>query len=167
MPLIRKKRIWWEPVPGATGYVVYVGTDNKVVDPPRFSWEDTAGMIFKPVAGKTTELVIPDEWPEFPRQPGVYRIAVTSRDDVGNESDPLFLSGVFSLVAPASPPKGGIKASRWPFRSRVLLINPLCRGGEQSSAGGWTRSKTTKRWETHIWGAICPPRIGPPGRVCS
>ncbi len=109
MPLIRKRRIWWEPVAGATGYVVYVGTDNKVVDPPKFSWEDTAGMIFKPVAGKTTELVIPDEWPEFPRQPGVYRIAVTSKDDMGNESDPLFLSGVFSLVAPAPPHKGGIE----------------------------------------------------------
>jgi hypothetical protein len=109
MPLIRKKRIWWEPVTRATGYVVYVGTDNKVADPAKFSWEDTAGMIFKQVNGKTTELVIPDEWPEFPRQPGVYHIAVTSRDDAGNESDPFFLSGVFSLVAPASPSKGGIE----------------------------------------------------------
>ena len=109
MPLIRKKRIWWEPVAGATGYVVYVGTDKKAVDPAKFLWEDTAGMIFKPVVGKTTQLVIPDEWPEFPRQSGVYRIAVTSRNDVGNESDPLFLSGVFSLVAPASPSKGGIE----------------------------------------------------------
>jgi hypothetical protein len=89
--------------------VVYVGTDNKAVDPARFLWEDTASMIFKRVVGKTTELVIPDEWPEFPRQPGVYQIAVTSRDDGGNESDPLFLSGVFSLIAPASPSKGGIE----------------------------------------------------------
>ena len=109
MPLIRKRRIWWEPVAGATGYVVYVGTENKAVDPARFLWEDTAGMIFKRVAGKTTELVIPDEWPEFPKQPGIYQIAVTSRNDMGNESDPLFLSGVFSLVAPASPSKGGIE----------------------------------------------------------
>jgi hypothetical protein len=109
MPLIRKKRIWWEPVAGATGYVVYAGPENKVADPAGFSWEDTAGMIFKPVVGKTTELVIPDEWPEFPRQPGVYHIAVTSKDVAGNQSDPLFLSGVFSFVAPASPSKGGIE----------------------------------------------------------
>ena len=108
MPLIRKKRIWWEPVAGVTGYVVYVGTDNRIVDPAKFFWEDTAGMIFKPVNGKTTELVIPDEWPEFPRQPGLYHIAVTSKDNAGNESDPLFLSGVFSLVAPAPPSNGGI-----------------------------------------------------------
>jgi hypothetical protein len=109
MPLIRKKRIWWEPVAGATGYVVYVATDSKGADPAKFLWEDTAGMIFKPVVGKTTQLVIPDEWPEFPTRQGVYHIAVTSRDNVGNESDPLFLSGVFSLVAPASPSKGGIE----------------------------------------------------------
>ncbi len=109
MPLIRKKRIWWEPVAGAVGYVVYVGTDSTAAGPAKFLWGDTVGMVFKQVAGKTTELVIPDEWPEFPRQSGVYHIAVTSRDDVGNESDPLFLSGVFSLIAPESPSKGGIE----------------------------------------------------------
>jgi len=109
MPLIKKKRIWWEPVAGARGYVVYVGRDTKVGNLAKFRWEETADMIFKQLPGKATELVIPDEWPEFPRQPGVYQIAVTSRDDAGNESDPLFLSGAFSLVAPASPSKGGIE----------------------------------------------------------
>ena len=108
MPLIRKKRIWWEPVAGATGYVVYVSTENRAIDPAKFLWQDTANMVFKKIAGRTTEVVVPDEWPEFPRKSGVYHIAVTSRDDAGNESDPLFLSGTFSLVAPASPPKGGI-----------------------------------------------------------
>jgi len=108
MPLIRKKRIWWEPVTGATGYVVYVAMDSKAIDPDKFLWGDTAGMIFKPIPGKTTEAVVPDEWPEFPRRSGAYHIAITSRDEAGNESDPLFVSGTFSLVAPASPSKGGI-----------------------------------------------------------
>jgi len=109
MPLILRKRIWWEPVAGATGYVVYVSSDNKIIDPARFSWGNTSGIISKRVSGKT-ELIIPDEWPEFPTRPGIYYIAITSRDHVENQSDPLLLSGVFSFVAPASPSKGGIES---------------------------------------------------------
>ena len=109
MPLILKRRIWWEPVAGVTGYVVYVSTDNKIIDPAKFSWGNTPGMISKRVFGKT-ELIIPDEWPEFPTKPGTYHIAITSRDRVENQSDPLVLSGVFSFVAPASPSEGGIES---------------------------------------------------------
>jgi hypothetical protein len=109
MPLIRKRRIWWERVPEATGYVVYVSKDSKIRDPAKFSWENTTDIVFKPVIGKT-ELIIPDEWPDFPKKPGTYHIGITSRDDVGNQSDPFLLSGLFKFLAPPSPSKGGIES---------------------------------------------------------
>jgi len=109
MPLIHKRRIWWEPVAGAADYVVYVSPANRGSDRAAFSWGNTPGVISKPVHGKT-ELIIPDEWPEFPARPGMYQIAITSRNDLRNESDPLILSGVFSFIAPASPSKGGIES---------------------------------------------------------
>jgi len=109
MPLIHKRRIWWEPVPGAKEYVVYVSLEEKPIDLTGFSWEETASMISKLVTGKT-ELIIPDEWPEFPAQPGTYHIAVTSRNEVGNQSDPLLLSGVFNFMAPTCPARGGIES---------------------------------------------------------
>jgi hypothetical protein len=109
MPLIRKRRIWWERVPEATGYVVYVSKDSKIRDPAKFSWENTTDIVFKPVIGKT-ELIIPDEWPDFPKKPGTYYIGITSRDDVGNQSDPFLLSGLFKFLAPPSPSKGGIES---------------------------------------------------------
>ena len=108
MPLIHKRRIWWEPVAGATGYVVYVRPDSKGTEAPKFSWGNTPGVISKPVRGKA-DVLIPDEWPEFPTTPGLYHIAITSKNDLENESDPLLLSGVFSFIAPASPSKGGIE----------------------------------------------------------
>jgi len=109
MPLIRKRRIWWERVPEATSYVVYVSKDSKILGPAKFSWENTPKIVFKLVIGKT-ELIIPDEWPEFPKKPGTYHIGITSRDDVGNQSDPFLSSGLFKFLAPPSPSKGGIES---------------------------------------------------------
>jgi len=109
MPLIRKRRIWWERVPEAASYVVYVSKDSKIRDPAKFSWENTPGIVSKPVIGKT-ELIIPDEWPDFPKKPGTYHIGITSRDDVGNQSDPFLSSGLFKFLAPPSPSKGGIES---------------------------------------------------------
>ncbi len=109
MPFIRKRRIWWEPVPEATSYVVYVSKDGKIHDPDKFLWENTPDIFYKPVIGKA-ELSVPDEWPEFPREPGTYHIGITSRDDVGNQSTPLFLLGLFKFLAPPSPSKGGIES---------------------------------------------------------
>jgi len=109
MPLIRKRRIWWERVPEAASYVVYVSKDSKIRDPAKFSWENTSGIVSKPVIGKT-ELIIPDEWPDFPKKPGTYHIGITSRDDVGNQSDPFLSSGLFKFLAPPSPSKGGIES---------------------------------------------------------
>ena len=109
MPFIRKRRIWWESVPEATSYVVYVSKDDKIHDPAKFLWENTPGIVFRPVIAKT-ELIVPDEWPEFPGEPGTYYIGITSKDDVGNQSDPLSLSGLFKFLAPPSPSKGGIES---------------------------------------------------------
>jgi len=108
VPLILKRKIWWEPVPGASSYVVYVSNDRTFFEPVSFSWERTPGIISKPVIGKT-ELVIPDEWPEFPTEPGTYYIGITSKDDIGNQSDPFLLSGLFKFLAPSAPLRGGIE----------------------------------------------------------
>ena len=107
-PLILKRRIWWEPVPGASSYVAYVSKDRTIFEPDNFSWETTPGIISKPVIGKT-ELIIPDEWPEFPTESGTYYIGITSRDDLGNQSDPFLLSGLFKFLAPSAPLRGGIE----------------------------------------------------------
>jgi hypothetical protein len=66
-------------------------------------------MVSKPIIGKT-ELIIPDEWPDFPKEPGTYYIGITSRDDVGNQSDPFLFSGLFKFPAPPAPSKGGIES---------------------------------------------------------
>ncbi len=109
MAFVRKRRIWWEPVPEATNYVVYVSRDPAHFEPNHFLWEATPGMISKPVGGKT-ELIIPDEWPGFPTEPGTYYIGITSRDDVGNQSDPFVFSGQLKFLAPLPPPRGGIES---------------------------------------------------------
>jgi len=106
-PWVLKRRIWWEPAPGASSYGVYVSKDKNLLEPGSFSWETTPGIISKQVIGKT-ELIIPDEWPEFPAESGTYYIGITSRDDIGNQSDPFLLSGLFKFLAPSAPLRGGI-----------------------------------------------------------
>ena len=108
MAFIRKRRIWWESVPEASSYVVYVNKDRTIFPLDNFSWETTPGIFPKPVIGKT-EVIIPDEWPEFPTEPGTYYIGITSRDDLGNQSDPFLLSGLFKFIAPPPPTRGGIE----------------------------------------------------------
>jgi hypothetical protein len=108
MPIIRKRRIWWEPVSEATSYVVYVTPEKTLFEKNNFMWDATPGITFKVVMGKT-ELIIPDEWPEFPIEQGTYYIGITSRDDTGNQSDPFLSSGLFKLFPPPPPKKGGIE----------------------------------------------------------
>jgi len=107
-PWVRKRRIWWKSVSEASSYEVYVSRDRTPLEPDHFSWETTPGIISKMVIGKT-ELIIPDEWLEFPTEPGTYHIGITSRDDLGNQSDPLLLSGLFKFLAPSAPLRGGIE----------------------------------------------------------
>ena len=107
-PWVRKRRIWWESVSEASSYGVYVSRDRTLLEPDHFSWETTPGIISKLVTGKT-ELIIPDEWPEFPTEPGTYHIGITSIDDIGNQSAPFLLSGVFKFFSPPAPSRGGIE----------------------------------------------------------
>jgi len=107
--LVMKRKVWWEPVPGATSYVVYLSEDIAIFEPDNFFWETTSGIISKPVIGKT-ELILPDDWPEFPKEPGTYYIGITSRDDLGNQSYPFIVSGSFKFLAPPAPSRGGIES---------------------------------------------------------
>jgi hypothetical protein len=109
MPLIRKRRVWWESVPEATSYSIFVSKDRNIFEPSHFSWEATPGIMIKVVTGKT-ELIIPDEWPEFPSEPGTYYIGIASRDEVGNQSDPFLSEGVFKFISPPPPSNAGIES---------------------------------------------------------
>jgi len=109
MPLIRKRRIWWEPLAEISSYVVYVSKDGTVYESGNFAWESTRGIILKVVTGKT-EVILPDDWPEFPTEMGTYHIGITSMDDLGNQSDPIVLSGLFKFSAPQAPSRGGIES---------------------------------------------------------
>jgi hypothetical protein len=107
-PLILKRRIWWEPVQEAPSYVVYVSQDRSIFCPENFKWRTTDGIISKVVNGKT-DLILPDEWPEFPKGLGTYYIGITAQDDLGNESDPFILEGFFKFLPPTPPLNGGIE----------------------------------------------------------
>jgi hypothetical protein len=109
MPLIRKRRIWWEPVPEINEYVIYASQRRTVFDPQDFKWEATPDIIHKVIRGKT-ELILPDDWPEFPKEGGIFYVGITAKDEVGNESDPLVSEGRFKFLPPLSPAKGGIES---------------------------------------------------------
>ncbi len=109
MPFICKRRLWWEPVPEAVSYVVQVCKGDNIPDPGKLLWEAIPGVISKSVSGKT-EVIIPDDWPEFPTEPGTYHLAIKAKDEVGNQSDPFILSGRFKFLPPPSPSKGGIES---------------------------------------------------------
>ncbi len=145
MPFIRKRHIWWEPVPEATSYVVYVSKDEKIHDPVRFLWENTPDIVSKQVIGKT-ELTVPDEWPEFPREPGTYHIGIASRDNLGNQSDPFLLSGLFKFLAPPSPSKGGIESLR--------LVRSMMRQGRTIIQGGLEEVRDNEEvWDAYLGGS--------------
>jgi len=135
MPFICKRRLWWDPVPEAASYVVQVRKDDNILDPAKLLWEAIPGVISKPVFGKT-ELIIPDDWPEFPTEPGTYHIAIKAKDEVGNQSDPFVLSGRFKSLPPPSPSKGGIESlpliqaqSETPLYSQARPAQTIIRAG--------------------------------------
>jgi hypothetical protein len=109
MALIRKKRIWWAQAEGAAEYVVYCSKDAADLESHNFQWESTPGLVNKVVRGKT-ELILPDEWKDFPSDPGEYHLAITARDEAGNESDPFLCQGFFKFTAPPAPAKAGIES---------------------------------------------------------
>ena len=106
---IRRRRITWKPVSEAASYVVYVSPDRALFNPENFRWEATHGVMSKIVIGKT-ELILPDEWPEFPRERGIYYIGITAKDEVGNESSPFILEGLFKFSPPQSPSNARIES---------------------------------------------------------
>ena len=108
-PLVLKRKVWWEAVPGVSSYVVYLSGDRAIFEPDNFMWETTPGIISKRVIGKT-EVILPDDWPEVPKEPGTYYIGITSRDELGNQSDPFLVSGSFKFLAPPVPSMGGIES---------------------------------------------------------
>jgi len=58
--------------------LVYVSKDRTIFEADNFSWDTTPGIISNLVIGKA-EVIIPDEWPEFPTEAGTYYIGITSR----------------------------------------------------------------------------------------
>lgn len=108
VPPVHKQRISWEPVSEATSYVLYVSRDRKAFEPTKFLRENTPGIISKRVGGKT-ELIIPDEWPEFPMELGFYHIRIIAQDRAGNEKGPFLSMGLFRFLRPPAPVKGGIE----------------------------------------------------------
>ncbi len=105
---IQKRRITWERVLEAVSYVVYVSRDRTNFDPENFRWEATPGVMSKIVVGKT-ELILPDEWPEFPKEQGIYYVGITSRDEAGNESSPFILESLFKFNPPQPPPDARVE----------------------------------------------------------
>jgi hypothetical protein len=95
-------------VEGVSNYVVYAGSEQSAFEPSNFKWEATEGVVSKVIRGKN-EVLIPDEWSEFPHGEGTCYIGVTSKDDVGNQSDPFVSSGLFNFIPPSAPKKGGIE----------------------------------------------------------
>jgi hypothetical protein len=98
-PLILKRRICREPVSGASSYVVYASKDRTIFEPDNFSGETTPVIISKPVIGRT-KLIIPDDWAEFPTESGTYYIGITSKDNLGDQSDPII--GAVQIPCPVS-----------------------------------------------------------------
>jgi hypothetical protein len=105
---IRRRRITWEPVLEAASCVVYVSPELTLFNPENFRWGVTHGVMSKVVIGKN-ELILPDEWPEFPREQGIYYIGITAKDEVGNESSPFILEGLFKFIPPQPPSNGRIE----------------------------------------------------------
>ncbi len=106
---VHKRKVWWESVSGANSYVLYLSKCREIFEPDNFLWETTPGIISKQVCGKT-EVILPDDWPEFPKEAGTYYIGITCKDEFGNQSNPFVVSGLFKFVAPSAPSRGGIES---------------------------------------------------------
>ena len=86
---------------------------------------------------------------------------------MGNESDPLFLSGVFSLVAPASPSKGGIEDFPSALPEPSAFDHPLMSRERTIISRGLEEVKDNKEVGNAYLGNDRPPRISPTGGKCS
>jgi hypothetical protein len=139
--------------------MVYVSKNNIAFDSANFFWEATAGITYKSVVGKT-EIIIPDEWPEFPIEPGTYHVGITSTDEAGNQSNPFLMSGRFKFVPPPPPRKGGIESKeekKEPKKTEKNIEFTLYapEAMEVSLAGDFnhwdTRSMSLKKDKNGVW----------------
>jgi len=67
MGFIRKRRIWWESVPEATGYMIYVSKDRGLLIPITFHGKRPPGSSPNPL--QEDRVGHSDDWPEFPAEP--------------------------------------------------------------------------------------------------
>ena len=75
-----------------TGFKVYFKEGSSVKDTDPFV-----------DIGNNTTVVIPDEFPGFPKVDGAVSLGIAAVDDEGNESDMAVITYPFDLLAPASP----------------------------------------------------------------
>lgn len=101
---IVQRRIWWSAVPTedlAVYHVYYAAAGTE------FSY----ALPFVSVPKTQAFAFAPQDFPAgaFPDEAD-YSIWVSAVDEVGNESDPLALSGRFDFIPPAAPATGGIES---------------------------------------------------------
>lgn len=97
MAKIRKRRVHWNgsPSPDVVGYKLYWAVGGK--------WGGLNYNAKFADLGSVTEVVLPDDIPEFPEVVDIVEIAVTAVDSSGNESDMVRTSAPFKFSAPDPP----------------------------------------------------------------
>jgi hypothetical protein len=94
MGRIRKRRIHWEASssPEVAKYRLYWSEDGSVGYTSRFV-----------DVGRVTEVVLPDEVPDFPMMKGGVTFGITAFNEAGNESDITEVSAQIDFVVPDAP----------------------------------------------------------------
>lgn len=104
MAKIVTRKLRWDPVAGATGYKIYFGSDaagNDWVPSYDGEWVDVGSP---PIVDGKHQVNVVDYEALAGLPEGVYDLALTSYDDVGNESDFAEVENVpLDFVAPAAP----------------------------------------------------------------
>jgi len=96
MARINNKTLSWNAGVAAdiVAHRVYVSTSG--VDP-------NYGSQFTDVPMPTVSMVLPDEFAGFPLIDGLYKLGISSVDDMGNESDITVISNPLDFIAPDAP----------------------------------------------------------------
>lgn len=97
MAKINPKRLTWDPpLPESdvVGHRVYVAKEGETLD-----YNSLSALVDMPML----EIILPDQFPNFPLADANYNIGIAAVDDVGNESDMTLVSVPFDFAAPAAP----------------------------------------------------------------
>jgi hypothetical protein len=94
MAKIKKRKLRWKPSgsPQVIGYKLY--------------WSEEDGVSYDSPSidlGNVTEIVLPDDIPEFSAVRGPVELGIAAVDEVGNESDLSVLSAPYQFNAPQAP----------------------------------------------------------------